>query len=234
MNIELKIYQANGSEFHGLSLKRPVVDSVVMSLGDKITGDVYYQDNSLAFTMREYVTYKGVNYVLVNPPTIVREGLVSDNGELKGMTKYSLTFYHPMYMLGNMPFSDIAVTSQETKYLSDSKTFSWVGKLPDFIAKLNSNLKNTEWVVVFDDGSPNQEATAKANKLSEVLSFDNSMISDALKTAYDTWELPFVIDSLNAGEYYDGSSTDYYTQGKRFVVVFGVPSNEIYQVDGQG
>ena len=76
-----------------------------MSLGDKIYGDVLYRNSSLAVTMNEYIEYDGVHYVLVSPPTIVREGTVSDNSELKGMTKYSFVFYHPMYMLGNFPFS---------------------------------------------------------------------------------------------------------------------------------
>lgn len=230
-NIEFKIYQEGDVEFHGLSLRKSTVESVVMSLGDKITGDVYYQDNTLTFTMKEYIKYNGVNYVLVNPPTIVREGHVSDNGDLRGMTKYSLTFYHPMYMLGNMPFVDVATSDDEVRYLSDSKTFSWIGKLPDLIVKLNKNLQGTQWVVVFNG---NEESEEKANVLSDILPFNNARISEVLKTAYDTWKLPFVIDSLHEGEFYDDNDNDYYTLGKRFVIVFGTPSNEIYKVDEHG
>ena len=57
-NITFPIYNENGTSFHNLVLKRAVVDSVVMSLGDKITGDVYYKDNALDVTMREYILYK--------------------------------------------------------------------------------------------------------------------------------------------------------------------------------
>ena len=96
---------------------------------------------------------------------------------------------------------------------------------------MNKNLQATEWVVVFNG---NQEAQDKANVLSEVIPFDNVMISDVLKTAYDTWKLPFVADSLHAGEFSDGQGHDYYTLGKRFVIVFGTPSNRIYELDGQG
>ncbi len=106
LNVKFPIYKADGTSFEDLVLHKSAFESVVMSLGDKITGDVYYKNNSLAVTMQEYIVYEGVHYVLVNPPTIVREGLVKDNSEAKGLTKYSFTFYHPMYMLGNFEFTD--------------------------------------------------------------------------------------------------------------------------------
>jgi len=91
-NITFPIYNADGTDFRGLELKKATVDSVVMSLGDKVTGDVYYIDNTLAVTMQEYIVVNSVKYTLVSPPTIVREGMVADNTQLKGMTKYSFTF----------------------------------------------------------------------------------------------------------------------------------------------
>ncbi len=253
----LPIYNANGTSFHGLELKKFTVESVVMSLGDKISGDVLYTDNTLAFTMGEYVIYGGVRYGLLSPPTVVKEGVAS-GGSQSVMTKYSFVFYHPMSQLSNFAFSDIAVNDEQSQYLSQNKTFSWIGNLFDFGIKLNVNLQNTEWVVVMDipqyetDGvtetsqwkkaitlcgegikRKNGETTEKNN----VLSFDKNFISEALKTAYDTWEIPFVIDSLERGEYYDdadGGHTDYYDEGKRFVVLFGNPTNEIYAVNGNG
>ena len=224
-NITFQIYNADGTPFHGLRMKKATVDSVIMSLGDKITGDVYYKDNTLAVTMQEYIEYKrnpndaneqAVRYVLVNPPTIVREGIVSSNGDLNGMTKYSFEFYHPMYMLGNFPFSDVAVTLNEQRYLSENKSFHWIGNPNDYIAKLNKNLERTEWIVVKSERFP----IDKDNELSDVLSFDNNTIADALKTMYDTWGIPYVVDVIKNGE-------SYYNSGKRFKVVVGLPSNEI-------
>ena len=232
LNISLPIWQADGSSFHGIVLRKPVVDSVVMSLSDKITGDFYYKDSDLVFTMREYVTYNDVNYYLVNPPTVVREGLVKDNSDLKGMTKYSVEFYHPMYILSNMPFTDVAVSYDEIRYKSQDKTFSWIGKPADFVAKLNKNLDGTEWVVVLSDIFPQD----KVDELSEVLSFDNATIGEALKTGYETWNVPYVVDKLYQGEYFhtdaNHNNTDYYDEGKRFVVLLGLPSNEIYEQEG--
>lgn len=233
-NITFPIYIDVGGapqSFMGLVLRKATVDSTVMSLGDKITGDVYYTDNRLPVSMKEYIVYNGVRYELVNPPTIVREGLVSENSDLRGMTKYSFEFYHPMWQLGNMAFTDVAVSEDEEKYLSESKTFSWIGRIEDFAKKLNKNLRNTEWVVVVNNDTITPELLTK---LSEVLTFDNSYISDALKTAYDTWKVPFVIDTLQQGEYSDIEGTDYYEQGKRFVILFGLPSNEIYETDSSG
>ena len=221
LNITFPIKNADGTAFHNLVLRKATVNSVVMSLGDKITGDVYYKDNTLAVTMQEYIEYDGVRYSLVNPPTIVREGMVSDNSELKGMTKYSFEFYHPMYMLGNFPFSDIAVNSSQEKYLSQNKTFSWIGYLVDFVAKINKNLEGTQWIVVV--GSSVQQDIL--TKLSDVLSFDNTTIADALKTGYETWEVPYVVDTI-------ASDSAYYAQGKRFMVQYGLPTTEI--VDGDG
>lgn len=231
-NIVFPIYSADGSSFNGLVLHKATYDSVVMSLGDKITGDVYYKDNTLTVTMQEYVVYKGVKYNLVNPPTIVREGMVSDNSSLKGMTKYSFEFYHPMYWLSNFPFTDIAVSTDQAKYLSQNKTFSWMGTGLDLIAKINKNLADTEWICIASD---NSESLAKMKTLpDEVLPFDNNFISDVLKTFYDTWEVPFIIDSIESGEYKDSDGNDYYAQGKRFCILFGLPSNEITTTDADG
>lgn len=223
-NLTFPIYNADGTAFHGLELKKSTSDSVVMSLGDKVTGDVYYIDNTLAVTMQEYIVLNGVKYTLVSPPTIVREGMVTDNTQLKGMTKYSFTFYHPMYMLGNIPFTDIAVTQSQAKYLSQNKTFSWIGTFSEYIAKLNANLASTEWLVIMSS-TVTQE---KQNEIpEEVLSFDKQFISNALKTGYDTWEVPFVITSIKEGE-------TGYAQGKRFLITFGLPTQEIYTIDAQG
>lgn len=226
-NIAFPILNEDGTSFNGLVLHKATVDSVVMSLGDKITGDVYYKDNTLRVTMHEYIEYKQnvddeneepVKYILVSPPTIVREGMASDNSELKGMTKYSFEFYHPMYQLSNMPFTDIAVTSNEEKYLSQNKNFSWIGYPSDYIAKLNKNLQWSEWVVVKSTRFPSDKETT----LSGVLTFSDNTIADALKTAYDTWGVPYVISQIKSGE-------QYYSEGKRFMITFGLPTNEIYE-----
>lgn len=226
INKVLNICKANGESFYGLKLRKYSVESVVMSLGDKISGDVYYQDNALPFTMQEYVEYDGVKYYLVNPPTVVREGLVKDNSGLNGMTKYSLTFYHPMYMLSNFPFTDVAVQGGEELYLAQNKTFSWIGNLFDFIAKLNKNLETTEWVVdnciqhwVDENEEEATEEWAKASELSEVLTFDKNFVSDALKTAYDSWNIPFTITKINL--------LDENNVQKNFLIQFGTPNQEI-------
>lgn len=220
------IKNGDGTSFHNLALRKSTVESIVMSFGDKITGDVYYKDNTLSVTMHEYITHNGVNYMLVNPPTVVREGVVSDNSELKGMTKYSFVFYHPMCLLANFPFSDVAVTSDETRYLGEGKTFSWIGKPADFVAKLNKNLTGTEWVVELSSRFPQD----KLDELSDVIPFDNATIADACKTFYDTWGVPYVVDKVAQTE-------ASYANGKRFKIVMGLPSNEIYssaQAEQQG
>lgn len=216
-NIPFTIYGGNDEPFYDLVLRKSVVESVAMSLGDKISGDVYYKDNTLEFSLKEYVIYNGVKYTLVNPPTVVREGLFNDNGELNGMTKYSLEFYHPMYVLTNMPFTDVAVSFDELRYKSQDKSFAWIGYLDDYVDKLNKNLEGTEWVVKMSDRLPLDVTT----KLSEVLTFDNQMIGDALKTGYDTWEVPFIIDKIDEGE-------EHYDEGKRFLIQYGLPSTEIF------
>ena len=218
LNQSFQIYHENGSAYEGLVMHKAATDSVVMSLGDSISGDVYWHDNELSLTLKEYITYNGVNYVLVNPPTIVREGMVSDNSELKGMTKYSFKFYHPMYQLGNIPFSDVAVTNDQKKYLSENKVFSWIGTANDFLAKLNKNLDGTQWMVEMSSNFPNDKKT----EMSDVLAFDKNSVADALKTAYDTWGVPYVIDVTT------GNETGY-TSSKHFKVVWGLPSNEIYE-----
>ena len=238
-NITFPIYNADGTPFNGLVLRNAAFDSVVMSLGDKITGDVYYRDNTLAVTMSEYIEYKrnedseAVKFVLVNPPTVVREGIISDNSELRGMTKYSFVFYHPMYAVSNFPFTDVAVSSDEQKYLSNSKTFNWIGNLFDMVAKLNKNLQGTQWVVGTNiehyeqDGVTETSMWQKSAKIpDEPLSFDKTYVSEVLKTSYETWEIPFVVDQI-------APTDERYAQGKRFLILFGTPSNEILDDQGQ-
>ena len=234
-NIDFPIYNEDGTRFHDLVLRKSTFDSVIMSLGDKITGDVYYKDNSLSVTMREYIEYQraedtaAVKYLLVSPPTIVREGLVSDNNGLNGMTKYTFEFYHPMYMLSSFSFSDVAVTEDEERYLSQNKKFSWIGDARDYVAKLNANLQGTQWIVRLSDSLYDEygNPSAKITTLSEVLTFDNNTIADALKTAYETYAIPFVIDQIS-------SDDEDYSDSKRFLILFGLPANEIYEKDENG
>ena len=227
LNINFPIYNSNGTPFNNLVLHKAVYESIVMSLGDKISGDINYKDNTLAVTMHEYIEYKGVKYVLVDPPSVQREGKVSDNKDLCGTTKYSFVFYHPMYMLGNFPFTDIAVTEDEAKYLSQNKTFPWVGNLFEFIDKTNANLRSTEWVVDHNitqyeqDGVTPTSQWQKAMKISKVLTFDKQFVADALKVSFDEWGIPFTITSIKVGE-------EHYSEGKRFLIQFGLPTQEIY------
>lgn len=201
VNPILNIYNEDGTPFHDISLRKHTFSTIVMSLNDKIEGEFYYKDNSLSFTLQEYVEYKGIKYILKNPPVVVRKGMTSENSEAKGMTKYSCTFYHEMIELYNIPFTDIAISSSEESYRSEKRTFSWIGTLSMFVQKINSCLVRTKWTcklqpTFVDDGT-----------MSDVLSFSNQFISDVCKTAYETWKVPFVVDG--------------------YTIWFGKPSKEI-------
>ncbi|WP_265424166.1 hypothetical protein, partial [Klebsiella pneumoniae] len=201
VNPILNIYNEDGTPFHDISLRKHTFSTIVMSLNDKIEGEFYYKDNSLSFTLHEYVEYKGIKYILKNPPVVVRKGMTSENSEAKGMTKYSCTFYHEMIELYNIPFTDIAISSSEESYRSEKRTFSWIGTLSMFVQKINSCLVGTKWTcklqpTFVDDGT-----------MSDVLSFSNQFISDVCKTAYETWKVPFVVDG--------------------YTIWFGKPSKEI-------
>ncbi len=201
VNPILNIYNEDGTPFHDISLRKHTFSTIVMSLNDKIEGEFYYKDNSLSFTLQEYVEYKGIKYILKNPPVVVRKGMTSENSEAKGMTKYSCTFYHEMIELYNIPFTDIAISSSEESYRSEKRTFSWIGTLSMFVQKINSCLVGTKWTcklqpTFVDDGTT-----------SDVLSFSNQFISDVCKTAYETWKVPFVVDG--------------------YTIWFGKPSKEI-------
>lgn len=201
VNPILNIYNEDGTPFHDISLRKHTFSTIVMSLNDKIEGEFYYKDNSLSFTLQEYVEYKGIKYILKNPPVVVRKGMTSENSEAKGMTKYSCTFYHEMIELYNIPFTDIAISSSEESYRSEKRTFSWIGTLSMFVQKINSCLVGTKWTcklqpTFVDDGT-----------MSDVLSFSNQFISDVCRTAYETWKVPFVVDG--------------------YTIWFGKPSKEI-------
>ena len=202
-NLIFDIYNEDGTSFHGLSLKKATFSTEMMSLSDNITGDVYSPDNNLTFSFKEYITYKGVNYYLLlsAPPTIVKKGMTEENGDLKGMTKYSFTFYHPMAFLFNIPFTDIAVSNDEKKYKSENTTFYWIGTISDLVTKISKNLQGTTWACKLQNGFVDE------GTMSEVIQFQNQSIADVLKTGYETYHVPYVIDGYN--------------------ILFGVPSNEI-------
>ena len=58
LNIAFPIYNADGTSFHNLVIRKASYESVVMSLGDKISGDVYYKDNCLQVSMHEVPNLK--------------------------------------------------------------------------------------------------------------------------------------------------------------------------------
>ena len=64
VNPILNIYNEDGTPFHDISLRKHTFSTIVMSLNDKIEGEFYYKDNSLSFTLQEYVEYKGIKYIL--------------------------------------------------------------------------------------------------------------------------------------------------------------------------
>ena len=203
-NLIFQIYNADGTSFHGLSMDQSTFTDSVMSLNTKIEGDIFYPTNDLVFNFSEYIIYNGVKYYLQlsTPPTIVKKSLLEENGDLKGMTKYSLTFYHPMILLFNIPFTDVAISTDEQKYKSENTTFYWIGTLTELVAKINNCLNDTLFTCALqpkfvDDGTS-----------SGVIQFDKQMISDVLKTAYDKWKVPFVVDGYN--------------------ILFGKSSNEVY------
>lgn len=202
-NLTFNIYNENNEPFHNLVLRKSTFTGVVMSLNDKIEGDIYYKDNSLNFTFKEYIIYKNVKYYLDlgYPPTISQKGIYKDNTELMGMTKYSLSFFHPMIQLYNIPFTDEPVSESESLYKSADTIFYWIGTISDFVLKVNKSLQNTPWTCelqpsFIDDGTQ-----------SDVIQFQDNKISDVLKTGYDTFHVPFVIDG--------------------YKILFGTPSNEI-------
>ena len=219
LNVNFPIYDHEGMPFYGLVLHKATATYTGMSLADSVTGTANYHTNTLAFTMKEYVMCDGVPYVLVNPPTVKREGMLVDNGDLKGMTQYTFTFYHPMYMLGNMPFTDVAVSSDEENYKGEDKTFSWMGTLVDYVDKLNKNLDGTQWVVEINTSSVSLEVM---NKTSEVMTFTDEYISEVLKRGYETWGVPYVVDMVDTE-----NETTYVNEGKVYKVVFGLPSQEV-------
>ena len=205
-NIILNIYNADGTAFNNIQLHKWTFSSVVMSLDNKIDADFYSPSANLNFTLQEYVSYNGKKYTLKTPPTVVNKGLLKDSSESKGMVKYTCTFYSETIELYNIPFTDVAVDTAEKTYRSENKTFAWIGTLTELVAKINKCLTGTKWSCAL------QPSYVEDGTLSEVISFDNQMISDVLKTAYETFKYPYTEDG--------------------YVIYFGTPSNEILSSDG--
>lgn len=197
-NLILYIKNEDGASFHNIRLNKFAYTTTVMAFNSKIEGDFYYKDNSLSFTLAEYVEYKGMKFTLKNPPVIIKKGMTSDNSELKGMTKYTCTFFHEEIELYNIPLIDNRTAK---------RTFSWIGNLTSFLSLINESLKGTKWKAEIQPGF------GVSSALSEVITFNNQFITDACKTAYETYKVPYVIDG--------------------YKILFGRPSNEIRNNDGR-
>lgn len=213
MSENLEIYKADGTKFNDIVLHKYTFSSSVMGFNAKIEGDFVYKDNGLSFSMNEYVVYNGQHFYLTEPPTIVKKGLLSENSENKGMAKYSCVFYHEEVKLYNIPFTDVAVKPEEFAYRTEAKNFYWIGTLTDFVTKINCNLARTQWVCRLADPSVDD------GTLSDVISFDNQMITDVCKTCYETYKVPFTVGLI--------TDTSLINKGYKYEIVFGKPSNEI-------
>ena len=205
-NLILDIYNSDGTSFHNLCLHKFTFEDTTMGLSTKIDGDIFYKDNTLLFSMKEYVVYQNVKYSLKVdvPPVIVQKGLADDNGDLKGMTKYSLTFYHPMCQLFNIPFRDVAINNDEKIYKSEDNSFYWKGTLTQLKDKINNCLVDTPWSCELQ--------VADSGVQSDIIQFNNQMISDVLKIEYDTFNVPYIINGYN--------------------ILLGAPWRKIYKRDG--
>lgn len=175
--------------------KYSYVDSVMTT--KKITGEFLYKDQSLLllFSKLQYVTYDNQRYYLLKPPTVSQNLILGEDSSSQGMVKYTCEFSDESALLSNIPFTDTALpNTDENAYRNGSRTWYFFGTITELQQRINAclqeNAPGSGWTCALQAGFIDDGKTPDAPIL-----FDNITIADALKTAYDTYDIPYIFSN---------------------------------------
>ena len=139
-----------------------------------------------------YVVFNEERFFLKQTPTS------SKNNE-DARYKHELELVSERMILDNTYYFDAVVGEplENDKPVTNSTKFFFVGKIEDFVKKINASLQYTKLQKVNEDGSINgYHVVLDEGMVSEdkQVSFDNAVISQALQECYNTFGIPFYFD----------------------------------------
>lgn len=128
---------------------------------------------------RQFVEFRGEKYWVSKIPSSSK-----DNTDHR--YKHDISFYSERSVLQNIYFYDIVdATMAEGAYHSNSANVLFYGTLDEFVSRMNHSLQYSgiDYTIHIDDDAPSTE--------SKEFSCENIFVFDALKQAFETWDIPF-------------------------------------------
>ena len=127
----------------------------------------------------QYVEFRGEKYWVSKIPSSSK-----DNTDHR--YKHDISFYSERSVLQNIYFYDIVdATMEEGAYHSNSANVLFYGTLDEFVSRMNHSLQYSviDYTIHIDEDTPSTE--------SKEFSCENIFVFDALKQAFETWDIPF-------------------------------------------
>lgn len=128
---------------------------------------------------RQFVEFRGEKYWVSKIPSSSK-----DNTDHR--YKHDISFYSERSVLQNIYFYDIVdATMEEGAYHSNSANVLFYGTLDEFVSRMNHSLQYSgiDYTIHIDEDAPSTE--------SKEFSCENIFVFDALKQAFETWDIPF-------------------------------------------
>lgn len=138
---------------------------------------------------KQFIEFRGEKYWVSKIPSSSK-----DNTDHR--YKHDITFVSERNILSNIYFYDIVDAESESgKYHSNSSKVLFYGTISELVDRINASLKysGVDYVVSIKEG----EIPADKLAVTKEFSCENVFVFDALKQAFETWDIPFYFVGKN-------------------------------------
>lgn len=138
---------------------------------------------------KQFIEFRGEKYWVSKIPSSSK-----DNTDHR--YKHDITFVSERNILSNIYFYDIVDAESESgKYHSNSSKVLFYGTISELVDRINASLKysGVDYVVAIKEG----EIPADKLAVTKEFSCENVFVFDALKQAFETWDIPFYFVGKN-------------------------------------
>lgn len=138
---------------------------------------------------KQFIEFRGEKYWVSKIPSSSK-----DNTDHR--YKHDITFVSERNILSNIYFYDIVDAESESgKYHSNSSKVLFYGTISELVDRINASLKysGVDYVVTIKEG----EIPADKLAVTKEFSCENVFVFDALKQAFETWDIPFYFVGKN-------------------------------------
>ena len=140
---------------------------------------------------KQVVTFRNTKFYITEIPS-----LKHDNAN--PYYRYEVQMYPAWNIVTKTYFYDVVdgtATDSSEKYFSNSTNVTFFGTLTEFISRINASFKHSQldYIVKIDDSLIGSEIVNVVKEYSG----DKMTLLDAMKKAFEVWEVPFYMDSAS-------------------------------------